>query len=595
MGVARQQLLQVVARVKPGLSITAVNDRVNALLTQLRSDYPGEYERSGITVVPQADAGVHPMFRSAEVGLSAVVMAVVAILLLIACVNVANLFLARARDRSREMAVRLSLGATRGSLVRQLLIESLMFALISGLAGLAIAQWAISLANQITLPFDMAFTAGLTLSPSVLVFALLTCVAAALLFGIAPAVQATRPSLIPALKGESPAGQSRSRIRSGLVVAQMALSIVLLVCAGLFLRNLGAATAVDKGFRSDHLLLAEMDPGMQGYPRARTEDFYRRLTERLAANPSVKAIGFAHSEPLGFNESDTRVEVPGYVPAKDESMGVQYTAVSEGYFEALGIPLTSGRPILARDDSASQQVLVVNQQFARKYFAGREAVGATVRTGGRDRTIIGVVPTGKYMRLGEPPTAFMYFAQAQRFSSGLVAFIRTSGDPTALIPVLRAQVAAMDPSLPLSNVKSMDRHLGIALLPARLSGAVLGIFGVLGLVLAAIGMYGVMAYSVAQRTREIGIRMAIGAAAGDVVRMVMRQGLVLVAIGAGIGLAGAFAVSRLLGSVLYGGGANDVLTFVAVPLMLTGVAMVATWVPARRAAATDPQMALRLE
>lgn len=587
----------VIARVNPGLSTAAVRSRMDGLLAKLRKDYPKDYEHSGISVVPQAEAGVHPMFRSAEVGLSAVVMVVVAILLLIACVNVANLFLARARDRAREMAVRLSLGASRNALLRQMLIESLMFAGISGMVGLGIARWAISIANQITLPFDMDFTAGLTLSPIVLTFTVVTSVVAAVLFGIAPALQATRPSLVPALKGEAPAGQSRSRMRSGLVVAQMSLSIVLLVCAGLFLRNLGAATAVDKGFNSDNLLLSEVDPGMQGYTRARTEDFYRQLKGRLMANPAVKAVAFGESAPLGLNESDTGIEVPGYVPAKNENMGIQYNAVSEGYFDAMGIVLTKGRPILARDDTASARVLVVNQQFADKYFPGHEALGSTVKMGGgtREYTIIGIVPTGKYQRLGEPATPFMYFSLAQRFSSGAMIFIRTAGSPTALVPVLRKEVAALDQSLPLSSAKSMDQHLGIALLPARLTAGALGVFGVLGLVLAAIGIYGVMAYSVAQRTREIGIRMAIGAATSDVLKLVMRQGFVLVAIGAGIGLAGAFAASRALNGVLYGGGENDIVTFAVVPLVLVAVAMLATWVPARRAAATDPLTALRQE
>ena len=585
----------VIARVKPGLSIAAVNRQATALVSRLRTDYPKDYEQSGITVVRQADAGVHPMFRSAEVGLSAVVMVVVSILLLIACVNVANLFLARARDRAREMAVRLSLGATRAALVRQLLIESLMFATISGLVGLGIAQWAITLANQITLPFDIDFSAGMTLSPIVLAFTVATSVVAAVLFGIAPALQATSPSLVPALKGEAPAGQSRSRVRSGLVVAQMALSIVLLVCAGLFLRNLKMATSVDKGFVSDHLLMAELDPGMQGYTRARTEDFFRQLKERLVANPAVKSVAFAQSLPLGLNESDTNVEIPGYVAAKNENMGVQFSTVTEGYFDTMGIPVTKGRAALARDDTASQRVLVVNQEFVKKYLAGREPIGATVKTSGNDHTIIGVVPTGKYMRLGEPPTPFMYFAQAQHYNSGQFAVVRTAGDPNALIPALRAVVKTLDASLPLGNPQAVERFLGIALLPARLTGAVLGIFGVLGLLLAAIGMYGVMAYSVSQRRREIGIRMAIGAAAGDVVLLVLRQGFVLVAVGAGIGLAGAFAASRALNGVLYGGGENDVVAFAVVPLVLVGVAMVATWVPARRAAATDPLTALRQE
>jgi predicted permease len=583
------------ARVKDGASIEAVNQRMTSLVAELRAVYPDDYKESGITVVRQADAGIHPMFRGAQVGMSAVVMAVVGILLLIACVNVANLFLARGRDRAREMAVRLSLGAARGALIRQLLVESLLFSAISAVIGLGIAQWAISLANQVRLPYDIDFHADLALSPMVLGFTVVVTVLAAILFGIAPALQATRPSLIPALKGEAPAGETRSRVRSGLVVAQMALSIVLLVCAGLFLRNLEAATAVDKGFNSDNALIASVDPGLQGYDRARTEAFYRRLRERLLANPQVKSVGFAQNLPLSLNESDTDVSVPGYTPGSNENMGVQLAIVSDGYFEAMGIPLAKGRGFQVTDDTASQRVMVVNEQFAKKYFQGGDPVGRTVKASGRDWLVVGVVPTGKYQRLGEPPTPFMYFAQAQRFNSGLVVVIRTTGDPNLLAPVLRAEVGALDATLPLGNLQSLNRMLGIALLPARLIGAVLGIFGVLGLLLAAIGMYGVMAYSVAQRTREIGIRMAIGAAASDVIKLVMRQGFRLVAIGGAIGIVGAVAASRALGGILYGGGENDLLTFAVVPVVLMGVAMLATWVPARRASGTDPLTALRQE
>jgi len=261
----------------------------------------------------------------------------------------------------------------------------------------------------------------------------------------------------------------------------------------------------------------------------------------------------------------------------------------------MGIPLLEGRAFSAQDDSAARPVMMINQQFARRFFGQAEPLGRTVHVHGKDYSVIGVVPTGKYDRLGEEPKAFMYCPQAQEWRAGMAILLRTSGDPSQLIAPLRSAVAAIDPTLPLSELKPMNQKLGIALLPARLSGAVLGIFGVIGLLMAVIGMYGVMAYSVAQRTREIGIRMAIGAAAGDVVRMVMRQGLTLVVIGAGIGLVGALAVSRLLTSVLYGNGANDPLTFVGVPLVLIAVATVATWLPARRAAATDPLTALRME
>ena len=586
--------MNVLARLKPGVTLRQANDRMKALVAQLRTEHPDDYKDSGITLVPQAEAGIHPTLRTAQLGLSSVVMAVVLILLLVACVNVANLFLARARDRAREMAIRLSLGARRAALIRQLLTESLVFAAVSAVVGLGIAQWAITLANRISLPFDIDFNAGLSLNPTVLLFALVVSAATAMLFGIVPALSATRPSLIPALKGEAPAGESRSRVSRGLVVAQMALSIILLVSAGLFLRNLKAATAADKGFVAENLLVAQLDPALQGYTRARSEEFYRRLEERLKSMPAVREVGLGASVPLSLNENDTGVEVPGYVPAANENMSVQENTVAPGYFAAMRIPV-KGRAFLAQDDSGGRKVMVVNQRFVDRFFAGKDPIGQVVKSRGGEHTIIGVVPTGKYQRLGEDPTAYMYFALAQHWDASMVIHIRTSGDPASLIPALRAEVAALDATMPLSNVRPMEKVLGIALLPARLTGAVLGVFGLLGLVLAAIGTYGVMAYSVAQRTKEIGIRMAIGAASGDVVRLVMRQGMSLVGIGMAIGLAGAFGASRLIRGVLYGGGENDPLTFIAVPLVLAGVAMLAIWIPARRASAMDPLLALRQE
>ncbi len=586
--------MSVLARLKDGVGIAVARQRMDALTTELRSEYPDDYRQSGINLVLQSDAGIHPMFRSAEVGLSAVIMAVVAMLLLIACVNVANLMLARARERSREMAVRLSLGARRGVLVRQLLTESLLLAAVSGAAGLLVAWWAIGLANRVSVPGDFNLTPNLQVSPKVLLFTLGVSLVTGVMFGLAPALQATRPALVPALKGEAPPGGSRSRMRRGLVVAQMALSIVLLVCAGLFLRNLDAATQVDKGFVSDNLLLADVDPGLQGYGRARTEDFYRQLRARLTAVPTVRSVGFSDEVPLGFGSSDRGVEIPGYTPGPNENMSIDYSIVSPGYFDAIGTPLLKGRGFAAQDDSAAAPTVVVNARFAERFWPGQDPIGRTVRVGDQEHAVIGLVPTGKYQRLGEDPLPYMYLAQAQHWSSGMNIMIRTSDDPTTLAPILRREVKALDPNLPLANLRTMNAHLGVALLPARLAGIVLGIFGLLGLGLASVGIYGVMSRSVAQRQREIGIRVAVGADHGNVVGMLIGEGLRLVGIGVLIGLGGALAGARLLQGILYGSGL-DPITFVVVPLVLGAVALVAIWLPARRAAAVSPVVALRHE
>ena len=587
--------MNVIARLAPGVSVAQARSRMDALSTELRSEYPVDYENSGINLVRQDDAGIHPSMRGAQVGLSAVVMTVVAILLLIACVNVANLFLARARDRAREMAIRLALGATRGELVRQLLVESIVVSFVAGAVGLIIAYVAIRLANGITLPMDIDFQPSLRLSPMVLGFAFGVALVTGMLFGLVPALQATSPSLVPALKGEAPSGTSRSRTSKGLVIAQMALSIVLLVCAGLFLVNLRSATSIDKGFTATRMLIADVDPSLQGYNRANTEAFYTRLITQLSAVPGVERVGMIDNVPLGFSNSDNRVDVPGYVPVANENLSARYASVAPDYFEAMGIPLRAGRAFTARDDSAAVRVLVVNERFASKFWPGQNAIGRTVKARGQLYTVVGVVPTGKYQRLGEDPQVFMYYAQAQRFNAGMSLMIRTSGDPNAVIPALRREVAALDPNMPLGNIRSLEKHLGSSLLPARIAGVALGVFGLLGLLLASVGMYGVMAYAVSQRTREIGIRMAIGATASDVVRLIMRQGLTLVAIGTAIGLMAALAASRALASILYGSNANDPSTFALVPMVLIAVAALATFVPARRAAMVDPAVTLRAE
>ena len=588
--------MNIAARLRPGVSVEQARARMDAITLELRAEFPDAYEQSGINVVLQSEAGIHPTMRGAQVGLSAVVMIVVGLLLLIACVNVANLFLARARDRAREMAVRLALGARRAALVRQLLVESLVFSTLAGGVGLLVAWWTIGLANAIELPMDVAFRPDLRLSPLVLWFSLGVSLITGVLFGLVPALQATRPALIPALKGEAPAGGAGSRLNKGLVVAQMALSIVLLVSAGLFLTNLKNATSLDKGFVSENLLIGAVDPGLQGYTRAATEEFYRRLTVSLEGIPGVRSVAFIDQMPLGLGSSDRGVEIPGYTPAENEGMSIHYAKVSPGYFATMGIPLTRGREFTARDDSAAVRGLVVNQRFVDRFWPGKTDVeGRTVRTGGREHTVIGVVPTGKYLRLGEDPTAHMWFAQAQSWESGMMAIIRTAGDPAAVAPALRQAVGDLDVNLPVSDVRTMEQYLGISLMPARLTGAALGVFGILGLLLAAVGMYGVMAYSVSQRTREIGIRMAIGAAATDVVRLIMRQGLTLVLVGTAIGLVGALGASRLLRGILYGDTVLDPLTFLLVPLVLIGVSALATFAPARRAAAVDPAITLRTD
>jgi predicted permease len=585
--------LNVIARLKDGVTPGQARDRLAAINAELTASYPDNYAKSGIEVIRQADAGIHPTMRTAQVGLSAVIMGVVGILLLVACVNVSNLFLARARDRAREMAVRLAIGATRGQLLRQLLVESLVFSLLAGAAGIVVAVVGIGLLNQISLPMDVGIRPDLQLNGTVLAFTFGVTVLAGLLFGLAPALQATRPSLVPALKGEEPAGESRSRVRQGLIVAQMALSIILLTGSGLFVSNLRTATTLDVGFTVDDAVTAALDPQLQGYDRPRTEQFYATLLERLRQTPGVTAVGMINDLPLGLGSSDGGVVIPGYTPAEGELMSVHYASMTPGYLAAMGITLVAGRDFTARDDSTAPPQMIVNQRFVDRFWPGQDAVGRTVKRGGMDHTIVGVVPTGKYISLGEEARPFMYFPQQQRWNSAMRVVVRSRNVPSAMIATIRAEVAALDPQMPIVDLQTLTSHLGMALLPARIAGGALGLFGVIGLLLAAIGMYGVMAHTVGQQTREIGIRMALGSTTGAVVKRVMGQGLRQVLLGCAIGIAcaaGAFVVIR---GVLYGSGSMTLATFMLAPLVLVGVATMALYIPARRASRIDAQVALR--
>lgn len=585
-----------IARLRPGVTPDQASLRLAAAVTDLRQAYPEAFKDIGIHVVPQSQAGVHPSFRRAQIALSAVVMALVAILLLIACVNVANLFLARAHERAQEVAVRVAVGASRSRLIRQLLTESSVLSGISGLLGLGVALFAIRLTEQIRFP-GIDFTPDLRLSPPVLAFSLAVTVATALLFGLLPAWQSTRPSLVPALKGESAGGASKSRATRALVVAQMALSIILLVSAGLFAVNLRSAEALDKGFATENRLVASLDPSLQGYSRAEIEAFYFQLLERLRGNPEVRSAALMSVAPLSLNSSDSTVSIPGYTPREGERMSIHHSRVSPGYFEALGIPMLRGRGFNEGDTAEAMPAIIVNQRFADRFWPGQEPLGRTVRMGRqspRDFVVVGVTPTGKYRSLGEAPLPYMYFPQSQQWTPAMTIVVHTKGPSLSIASALRSEVRALNPDIPLMAVSSLEEALGVALLPARLSGWVLGIMGLLGLVLASVGIYGVMAYSVSRRTREMGVRVALGARPDEVASLVMREGLGLVGVGTILGLFGALGASRLLRSALYGAEGSG-FVFLAVPILLMTVSAFAIWNPARRAAGVDPILALRSE
>ncbi len=587
----------MVGRLRDGRTVEQAQQAMDALLVQLREEYPDQYDdQLGNKLVLQSEAGIHPSFATASMGMSAVMMAVVGLLLLIACVNVANLFLARAQDRRKEMALRLSLGAGRGRIVQQLLTESIVFALLAGGAGLVLAWFATGALNAFRPPMDGPFAFYIELDRTVLVFTTAISVLAGILFGMVPALQATKPDTMTEVKGDASAGSRRSRLSSGLVVFQMALSLLLLISSGLFLRSLQGAAQIDPGFDDpSNLVTAAVDPGLLGYEEAEARQILDRLMEEVAALPEVTEVGFASWLPLGLSNSDRGIGIPGYEFTENERRSISYTYVTEGYFEAMGVRFVEGRSLRRGDDENAAPVLVVNQRFAERFWPGESAIGKVVETAGQEWEVVGVVETGKYQRLGENPTEFMFIPKRQRFYSGTTLVARTPSDPQAVLGRIRSVVRGIDPDMPVYDLRTMENHMGMALLPSRLGGIVLGLFGLLGLTLAAVGIYGVMAYSVSQRRRELGIRVALGAARGEVERMVLREGLRLAVVGAAIGLVGAFGAARLVQGMLYNVSALDPFAFGLVPLLLVGVAALAVYLPARKAARADPVGALRAE
>ncbi|MEX2526567.1 MAG: ABC transporter permease [Gemmatimonadota bacterium] len=590
-------MMTAVGRLRDDRSMETAQQLLDGLLAQLAEEHPQDYElQVGHALVPQDGAGIHPTIRGAQMAMSTVIMAVVGLLLLMACLNVANLFLARARDRRREMGVRLSLGASRDRIIQQLLTESLLFSLLGGAVGLGLAFLVLRGLAGVRPPMDGPWDFTIAMDSTVLLFALGLSVATGVLFGLVPALQASRPDTMSAVKGEAETRSGRFRAGNALVVGQLAVSVVLLLSAGLFLRSLQGATQIDPGFQEPgNLVVASMDPGLQGYDADRSRVLLDDVLQATAALPGVTAVGMTDVVPLGLSSSDRGVEIPGYDFAEGELRSLLYARVTEGYLEAMGVALVEGRTFTAQDGISGPPVIMVNRRFAERFWPGESAVGRTVISAGEERTVIGVVETGKYRSLGEDPTEYMYFPQRELFTTGMTLVVRTAREPSGVLQDIRRMVASQDPTLPLFDVRTMEDHMGIALMPARLGGTVLGAFGLLGLALATVGIYGVMAYSVARRRRELGIRKALGADRRRIVRLVLGEGSRLTALGLVLGLVAAFGAARLMSGMLYNVSAVDPVAFSLVPLILAAVATLAIYIPARRAAGVEPMGVLKGE
>jgi len=590
------------ARLKPGVTVGQAQAELANIGRALEQEFPDANRGKGLRVVASSPV---PGDGAPVAAFMAVLMAIVMLVLAIACANVAGVLLARATTRRREIAVRLAIGAGRGRLIRQMLVESTLLFLIGGSGGLVLARLMtgalLSLLPAVPLPIDVT----LALDGRAVVFTLTLSLVAAILSGLAPAFHASRAEVVGALKSDTQGGPERIWLRHAFVVSQVALSIVLVVGAGLFARALQRASEIDPGFDPHGVELATLDLSLGGYTADTGRVFARELIRRVRETPGVQAAALSAVMPLG----DRGIGLGGLaVPGVELRNGrrffdVDWNVITPGYFATMKMALSTGRDFSDADREGTPSVVIVNETAARQWWPRQDALGKTLlqETGRPDApdavrtlTVVGVARDSKYRNLGEDPRPFVYVPIQQQYMSRTVIAAR-SAHGQRLAGELRALLASMNPNLPIVQALTFDAYSRLGLLPQRIAASVAGSLGLVGVLLAAIGIYGVTAYMVSSRTREIGIRMALGAERASVVRMVLRQGLTLTMIGAAIGLAVAAAASRLLGSLLFGVGATDPLTFIGSTLLFFVVGAAACYVPARRATAIGAMDALRYD
>ncbi len=594
--------LLAIGRLKRDVAMSQAEASLNLLAQQLAKEYPDTNEGQSVTLTPPGF--IIPDLRASVVTFTWILMGAVAVVLLITCINLAGLLLARATDRRKEIAIRLALGANRRRLIRQLLTENVLLSIVGGIIGFWLALSIINLLLAFRPPIDFPLAVEIGVDWRVLLFTLAVSLGTSAIFGLAPALQATRPALTSALKDTTAqAGHSRSRLRSTLVVAQLALSLMILIAAGLVARALQQLRIMNPGFEAQNALTLSFDVGLQGYDQNKGQEFYRQVVERVESLPGVKSATLTSSTPLSLNYSSNNIYVEGQPAERGSNLPVAMTAsIGPRYFETMGTPILQGREFSDRDKKDSELVVVVNETFVRRIIPdAKSSADALERrvsfngTKGPFVRIIGIAKDGKYFNIAEEPRSFIWGPLSQNYQSSANLIIRTQGNPEAAIAVTRNAIRGLDPNLPLFDVKSLTEHMRFALFPARVAATVLGGFGLVALTLAAIGIYGVTSYAVSQRTREIGIRIALGAQLSDVLRMILSNGVKLTAIGVALGLAGAFLLTRALTSLLSGVSATDPATFIVVSLLMVAVALVASYLPARRATKVDPLVALRYE
>jgi predicted permease len=594
-----QRWLFVKGRLKDGETVERAEANLQVIMSQLAADHPKSNGKRPVTAVqgvrlhPQADRQLKPVAAGLMLG--------VGLVLLVACANVANMLLARASGRQKEIGIRLAIGASRGRLVRQLLTESLVLALLGAGAGILLGSALLHVVQSIPLPVPIPVELTLQIDTRVLLFTTAIATFAGLLAGLAPALKATKPNLSMELKGDRPSVNTAGRrwtLRDGLVAAQTAVTLVLLVAAGLLTRSILAAQQTDLGFKPHGLAVLGSEVGLIGYDDKRAAALYDRAIDRLRALPGVQSVSATVRQPMAINYNQNAIYFPDRMQPGDTGITISATRVDDAYFATLGVPLLQGRNFTTADVPGSTRVAIVNESFVKTYWPGQDPIGKRFRIRNQDGPeyeIVGVSGDYKVHTVGERPTPYIHYAMSQLRTTGEVHVARTAGDAQQLLLAMRREMLALEPNVVFLDNQTMDAQVDMTLMPARLAAQTASLVGVVATVLAAIGLYGVIAYAVARRTREIGIRMALGAAPGGVIAMVMKQGLTVAAVGLAIGAALAYPAARVISSGLYGISAHDPAAWLMAGAALLSASALANYLPARRASLVDPSVALRSE
>jgi predicted permease len=585
-------------RLRQGVSLQQAQADVDRIVTMLQQDKilgadDGSFALYAAGALPE-------QFREGVSGILGFLLIVVSLVLLVASANIASVLLARVVARGRETAVRISMGATRSRLIRQWVTESLLLSLLGGMAGIVAAFWMCDLLLALVPPDFELFSPAVSLDAGVLFYAFSITVLTGLLFGVVPALRASRADVVTGLKLESAGasgGRAQARLFGTFVIGQVAVSLVLLIAAGLLVRSLRASLTFHPGFDTENLVLGSIDLRRHAVPEPEGQAFYRQLLERLRALPGVQGATLAQSVPLGFGQDRRGFRIPGYTPPDGKNyVSIDFNIAGPDYFATLGIPLVRGRGFDGSEQPGTQPVVVINETMASRIWPGQDALGQTVQViGGPTAQVIGVARDIKYYSLGEPARAFLYLPFTQAYAPEVAIHVRTSGDNESVLRALPKQVGSLKPGVAVSQAMTFAELRALPLFPIRAMALVSSAFGLVAMALTVIGLYGLVSFTVTQRTREIGIRMALGAQPADVLRLVVGKGMILVAIGVVLGLAGALGTTRFLSSQLFAVTATDPLTFAAIALLLGAVAGLACYLPARRAARTNPLVALRYE